>query len=328
MKRNPHMIRNILRAAGLGALLLAATACSTDSSDDEDADKPHPVPTGEAFATPEEAMQAVVAAAAADDSARLQSIFTAEGIELLRSGDPLQDKEDVDNLVERIHKGLTFADGPRGSRIAQIGPESWPFAIPLVQTPEGWRFDVVTGAEEVDNRRVGRNEISTIATLRAFVEAQREYQAVAHDGLARCYAQRVLSSDGKRDGLYWPTAEGEPESPFGPLVADAASEGRTLRKEGEEPKPYHGYEYRMLKSQGAKAPGGARAYVDKDGLMTGGFAAIAWPTKYDSSGVMTFVVNQRGIVFQKDLGDETTEIADAITEFDPDDSWDPVDEEE
>jgi hypothetical protein len=328
-KTTTHTLSVLLLGAGLAALTASAVGCSAGggSQGAAPAASERAEPTGEAFATPEAAMLAAVDAAEAQDHARLEQIFTKDGVELLRSGDAIQDKEDVETVTKKVREKLEFADGPDGSKIAKIGEDGWPFAIPLVQTAAGWRFDVVTGAEEVDNRRVGRNELSTIATLHAFVDAQREYRAEKRDGRPQCFAQRVMSSEDRHDGLYWPTADGEPESPFGPLVADAASEGRTQKAEGAEPQPYHGYQFRLLKAQGGNAPGGARQYVDKDGLMTQGFAAIAWPAKYDSSGVMTFVVNQRGIVYQKDLGEETAKLAPAIAEYDPDASWDPVGDE-
>lgn len=317
-----NALRASLRTLAVGLLAILGAACSSDPGDDA-----RPEPTGEAFETPEAAIHTFASAVGGDDVARLEQIFGADGLELLRSGDPFQDRQDAEHACELIAQKLSFEEGPGGCQVAQMGEDGFPFAIPLVRTEAGWRFDVVTGAEEVDNRRIGRNELSTIATLRAYVDAQREYQAVPRDGRPRAYAQRLLSSPGMHDGLYWPTAEGEPESPFGPLVAEAAKEGRTQRAEGEEPRPYHGYHYRLLKAQGARAPGGAQSYVDANGLLTGGYAAVAWPSKYDSSGIMTFVVNHRGIVFQKDLGEETDQIAEAMTEYEPDDTWDPVDED-
>jgi len=205
--------------------------------------------------------------------------------------------------------------------IALLGEAAWEFPIPLVAVGNGWRFDVEAGREEITNRRVGRNELSTIATLREMVDAQREYAAEGRDGHPPAFASRLLSTPGRHDGLYWPVAEGEPESPLGEFVAAAAEEGY---RSGEAPIPYHGYHYRLLTAQGACAPGGPRDYLDAEGLLTGGFAVIAWPATYGSSGVMTFQVNRQGIVFQKDLGPGTRDAVAAIRAYDPDGSWTPT----
>jgi hypothetical protein len=185
-----------------------------------------------------------------------------------------------------------------------------------------WYFDLKAGQEEVLNRRVGRNELSTIATLRAIAEAQREYAVEGRDGNPPAFAKRLISTEGKRDGLYWPTAEAEEPSPLGPLVVAAFHEGYRT-KEGE-PVPYHGYFYRLLTSQGKSAPGGAKSYLDAQGQLTRGFAVVAWPSTYDNSGVKTFIVNQQGIVFEKNLGTGTAGKVGDMTEYDPDLSWAPV----
>jgi hypothetical protein len=203
-----------------------------------------------------------------------------------------------------------------------LGNDAWPFPVPLVREAGAWRFDVEAGIEELTNRRIGRNELSTLATLHEYVDAQREYASTGRDGNPPCYARSLLSSEGKHDGLYWPTAEGEPESPFGSFVASAANEGYTRRDAG--PVAYHGYFYRSLERQGAHAPGGAKSYVDEKGLMSRGFALLAWPAKYGNSGVMTFVVGRNGIVFQRDLGEDTESAAAAIAAFDPDEIWTPT----
>jgi hypothetical protein len=192
-----------------------------------------------------------------------------------------------------------------------------------VKAGELWRFDVEAGREELLNRRIGRNEITTLAVLHAYVDAQREYFAAGRDGNPPAYAQKLWSDEGKHDGLYWPSAAGEPESPVGEFVAKAAGEGYR-RGTDPAPDPYHGYYYRILKAQGKSAPGGEKSYLDEKGLMTKGFAAIAWPAVYGQGGVMTFIVNQQGIVFQKDLGEETEKAAAAITAFNPDEGWDPT----
>jgi hypothetical protein len=192
-----------------------------------------------------------------------------------------------------------------------------------VRAGGGWRFDVEAGLEELENRRIGRNELLTLATLHEFVEAQREYRSTGRDGNPPAYAQGLFSSGGKHDGLYWPAAPDEPESPLGPLVAAAAAEGYQ-QQDGAGPTPFHGYFYRLLRAQGPSAPGGARSYLDGRGLLTGGFALLAWPAKHGNSGIMTFQVNQQGLVFQKDLGPDTAAAAARITCYAPDESWDPT----
>jgi hypothetical protein len=223
-------------------------------------------------------------------------------------------------VVALVREGLAFEDIGPDRKLALLGREGWELPIPLVREAGGWRFDVWAGREEILNRRVGHNELSTIATLRALVEAQLEYRALGHAGPG-VYATRVLSSPGARDGLYWPTAEDEPPSPLGLLVAEAFEEGY---RAGEEKIPYHGYYYRLLTAQGPSAPGGARSYLDGQGRLAGGFAFVAWPATYDNSGLMSFLVNQQGLVFQRDLGSDTARAAARIQAYDPNASWTPT----
>ena len=219
----------------------------------------------------------------------------------------------------RVHE-LKEEDGSRAVLI--IGKDAFPFPIPIVAATGAWHFDTPAGVEEILDRRIGENELAAIEVLRAYVDAQREYAEADHDGKGPQYAQRLLSSDGKRDGLYWPAAENEPASPFGPLIAEAHAEG--YRKQTDSPQPYHGYLFRILTSQGTDAAGGARDYV-VSGRMIGGFGLIATPAEYGNSGVKTLLVNQDGVVFEKDLGPETTSLAAAVTSFNPDASWTKVD---
>ncbi len=270
------------------------------------------------FATPEEAVQRLVAAA--EDDAAAEELLGPGGFELLRSGDDVADRADLETVVALVGEGLAFEDVGPDLKLALLGRERWELPIPLVREANAWRFDVEAGREEILNRRVGRNELSTIATLRAIVEAQREYAAEGRDGNPPAFARRLLSSDGKHDGLYWPVPEGAPESPLGPLVAEAFEEGY---RGDAPPTPYHGYLYRLLTAQGASAPGGKRSYLDGE-LLTSGFAVVAWPATYDNSGVMTFLVNHRGIMFQKDLGPDTGHDAAALKAYDPDASWAPT----
>jgi hypothetical protein len=275
------------------------------------------------FATPEAALYELADTIGTHDQARAERLLGADGPELLESGDEVSDMEDALRVQQYIREKIAFEEKDPDTRIALLGKDGWPFPIPLVRDDGTWRFDVESGVEEVANRRVGRNELSTLATLHAYVDAQREYASEKHDGQPRAFARAIFSSEGKHDGLYWPTAEGEPESPLGPLVADAAEAGYK-HKEDAGPQPFHGYYYRVLLEQGAHAPGGAKAFVDKNGQMTGGFALLAWPSKYGNSGVMTFQVNQQGIVYQRDLGAETDTEVEKIHAFDPDTGWDPA----
>jgi hypothetical protein len=193
-----------------------------------------------------------------------------------------------------------------------------------VKNGDKWRFDTAAGAAELLNRRIGRNELTAISVARAYVDAQREYASKDRTGNGTgVYAQKVASEPGKHDGLYWEETNPADQSPLGPLVADASTEGYSPSQGGEGPRPYHGYFYRILTAQGAAAPGGAKSYV-KDGQMTGGFALVAYPAEYKSSGLMTFIVGPQGIVFQKDLGEKTEELGKAMTEYNPDDTWTPA----
>lgn len=279
-------------------------------------------PSGQEFGSPEEAMSAVAEVAGSGDEARIRRVFGEEALEVLHSGDPVADRDHGLKVREKILQKVSFEDAGDGERIAMVGAEAWPFPIPLVRSGTGWRFDLDAGAEEVWNRRIGRNEISTIGTLHAYVDAQREYASAGRDGRPAAFARKVVSDAGRHDGLYWPAAAGEPESPFGPLMAEATDEG--YRRSEDGPIPYHGYFYRILEAQGPGAAGGAKSYVDAQGLMTGGFAAVAWPAKHGNSGVMTFVVDHLGIVFQKDLGSGTASAAKAMKAFDPDETWAPA----
>ena len=203
-----------------------------------------------------------------------------------------------------------------------IGNEEWPFPVPLVKGADGWRFDTAAGKEEVLARRIGRNELQAIATSRAYVTAQRRYAQQGHDGKpAGVHATKLKSDPGKENGLYWPTARGQKRSPLGDLVAQAAEEGRPIGGEDRpQPTGFHGYYFKILTGQGAAVSGGARSYIVK-GEMSGGFALVAWPAQYDATGVMTFIVNQDGIVRERDLGPQTDAIARKMTVYNPDASW-------
>jgi hypothetical protein len=277
-------------------------------------------PGNATFATPEEAVARLTAAA--EDREAAEELLGAGNFALLRSGDEVADHADVVAVREKALEKVAFEDVGDDCKLAVLGNDAWELAIPLVRENGRWRFDVEAGREEVVNRRVGRNELSVIDTLRELVAAQREYASAGRDGKPQAFAAQFLSSVGKHDGLYWPVADGEDESPLGPLLAEAAEEG--YRRDGASPTPYHGYLYRILTEQGAKAPGGARSYRDASGHLAHGFAFVAWPASHGDSGVMTFVVNRQGLVFQKDLGAETTTHAGTMQSYDPDDTWAPV----
>jgi hypothetical protein len=272
------------------------------------------------FASPDEALQALLASA--EDHAKAEELLGPGGFDVLLSGDEVADRNDLAAVRALIREKVQFEDDGSADRVtALLGHDGWPLPLPLQRDEGRWRFDVDAGREEILNRRIGRNELATIATLRACVQAQREYAAAARDGQRPAFAAQWFSSEGKHDGLYWPAKDGEPESPLGPLLAAAAAEGY---RRAEQPIPYHGYHYRILTGQGPAGPGGERSYLDASGRLTGGFAFIAWPATYGNSGIMTFVVNQQGIVFERDLGGDTARVGERVPVYDPDDGWTPV----
>jgi len=280
------------------------------------------------FPSPDEAVKALVEAVQAKGDEALFAVLGPEAREVINSGDVVADQAARRRFADAAAKDIQVKidqNSPDSASVT-VGKDHWPFPIPLVKDAEGWRFDTAAGQQELINRRVGRNELYTISIVRAYVDAQYEYASAnqAETGV-REYAQKFMSSDGRHDGLYWPAAEGEKISPLGPLVASATAEGYEL---GKQPKrsPYHGYYFRILKAQGKNAPGGAKSYLDKDGRLTGGFALIAYPVDHGNSGVMSFIVNQQDLVFQKDLGEDTEKAAEGISEYDPDETWDPVPE--
>lgn len=275
------------------------------------------------FATPEEAAKALVDAARTGDIAGLKALFGSSGKDIVESGDPVQDGNDRETFVQLVDKRLRVDRVGEDRAILDLGEDDWPFPVPLVRQPGGWVFDAELGREEILDRRIGRNELGAIKVLEACVQAQAEYASADRDGdRVPEYAQKLASEPGRYDGLFWETAEGEPTSPLGPLVADARAEGYH-RDDAAKPIPYHGYYFRILKSQGRDAPGGAYSYVI-NGNMIVGFGLLAFPADYGASGVMSFIVNQSGEIYEKDLGPKTEEIADRMTEYDPGVGWEPV----
>jgi hypothetical protein len=275
----------------------------------------------ERFKTPEAAVEALVAAARAADTDAIVRLLGPQGKAIVSSGDPVADKNIREQFVAAYDAKHTIEREGDGTQTLILGNDDFPFPIPLVNKDGEWQFDTPAGLDEILRRRVGRNELAAIQVSLAYVQAQKEYASLDPGGLGQhVYAQRIVSHPGKKDGLYWPTAEGETPSPLGELAAQAAAEGY---KAGAKPIPYHGYYYRILTRQGADAPGGAYDYLVK-GKMIGGFALVAYPAEYGNSGIMSFMVNQDGTVYQKDLGPGTAKIAGQIDSFSPDQSWTKV----
>jgi hypothetical protein len=268
-------------------------------------------------------VKAAVAAAKNDDDKELIAIFGASAKDLLSSGDAVADKQRRERFLAAYDEKNSLVSG-KGGMVIVIGKNDWPFPIPLVKKGGTWFFDTDKGREEILNRRIGENELSTIQTMLAIVDAQREYarKAIGSDGIPQ-YARKFISDAGKKNGLYWETKGGEEPSPLGPAVAQAKKEGYSGKKSGDEPASFHGYSYRILMAQGKNAPNGAFDYIVK-GKMTGGFAVVAYPAKYGNSGVMTFMVNHDGVVYEKNFGKSTEKIATAMKRFDPDKTWKKV----
>jgi putative hemolysin len=272
------------------------------------------------FNAPDEAVAALIAALEKQDVQELKRVLGPGTDELVSSGDDVADRAAREAFLARYREQHRFVAGSPGDVVLQVGADDWPLPIPLVREQDRWRFDGAAGAEEIVTRRIGANELRTIDVMRSYVGAQQEYASTGHDGAPPgVYAQRLRSEAGKRDGLYWETTRDEPQSPAGPLLAAAAAEGYGQGAGA----PYHGYLYRTLLSQGPAANGGAREYV-VGGKLTGGFALLAYPADYGASGVVTFMVNQDGVVWQRDLGEQTALHAPAIMQFNPDEHWTPI----
>jgi hypothetical protein len=274
------------------------------------------------FPTPETAVEALITANRDNDKSALLAIFGPAGAKLINSGDPVEDRRGRVRFVTAYEAAHRIELEGQDKAVLVVGREDWPLPIPLVREPAGWRFDTQSGKEEILNRRIGRNELKVIEICRGYVVAQREYAALKVGGLSE-FARQFTSAPGQRDGLYWPAKPGDAESPLGPLVADARASGYAERKPAAvrpPPRPFYGYFFHILTAQGPSAPGGAKSYV-VDNHMTQGFALIAYPAIFGDSGVMTFIVNQSGIVFEKNLGPDTARIVRGITQYDPDPSW-------
>lgn len=316
MRSGVLSILTLLLVAGGSAASAAEPAAQPANSANAPAKQEH-------FASAEAAASALLAAVKSGESTSMLAVLGPDAKPILESGDAVADRETMQRFVASYEAAHTLHETNARRVDLVVGKDEWPFPIPIVKESAGWRFDSAAGQQEILDRRVGRNERFTIQTSLAIVDAQREYYArnPNRDPLNH-YARRFNSTDGKRDGLYFSTGEDEDESPLGALVAQARDEGYS-----NKPVPYHGYYYRILESQGPNARDGAYSYVAK-GELIGGFAVVAYPASYDNSGVMTFSVNQDGVVYQKDLGSETAKLARAIQRFDPDKSWERVPEQD
>jgi len=275
------------------------------------------------FASPDDAGSGLLEAAKSGDLNAVLAVFGPESKDTIFSGDAVQDKTTVERFVAAYGTMHRWRKMPDGAQILIIGADNFAFPIPLKKNGGGqWFFDTAAGKDEILARRVGRNELAVIDVCGALADAQAEYFSAPHNGAStKQYALKFISDTGQQNGLYWDSPQDQPKSPLGPLVAFATDEGYSVKPNSHA--PFHGYYFHMLARQGAGAPGGAKDYV-VDGKMAGGFAFVAYPAEYGNSGVMTFIINQDGVLLQKDLGKATTETAKAMTEFNPDPSWSPV----
>jgi hypothetical protein len=269
----------------------------------------------EAFRSPEAAIDAFIQALRKDDQARLQAIFV--DTHLVSSGDDVADRAERGRFLREYDRKHSFGGRDQGMVTLYVGESAWPFAVPIVQGEEGFYFNAVAGARDVLFRRIGRNELRAIAVCSGYVAAQKEYALSGHDGQPPgAFAQKLMSDAGKQNGLYWPAGASALRSPAGPQLASAEAEGYSTQAAGKS-SPFHGYLFRMLPAQSAHARDGAKRYIDDQGRQMNGFALVAYPAEYGRSGVKSFIVNQDSIVYEKDLGARTGEIALAMREFDP-----------
>jgi hypothetical protein len=299
----------------LAAVAILFTACfPTSSSAQQQGQK--------RFSSPDEASNAFANAARNNDERGMLNILGPDGKQIVSSGDEIEDAQNRANFVERYQEMHRLVKEPDGAVVLYIGAKNWPTPIPLVNKGSSWYFDTDAGKKEILFRRIGRNEISTIRVCHELVAAEKEYHSAEHAK----YAQKIFSDEGQHNGLYWKVAEGEPQSPIGPLVASAVAQGYAKSGDGV-PTPYRGYYYHILTRQGKNGPGGAKSYL-VNGKMTGGFAFVAYPAEYRSSGVMTFIVGVDGVVYQKDLGKNTEVLAKGMKEYNPDSGWQKTEEQE
>jgi Protein of unknown function (DUF2950) len=323
--RSPAYVKVALVLLVVGALAAVhdGGCSSTSSSPQSSAAKATP---GKGFDSAQAAVDALVAALRGDDQKELRGILGSEADDVLRSGDEVADANARADFLKQYDEKHQLEKRDDNSMTLDVGATDWPLPIPVVKGAKGWYFDVPAGLDELLSRRIGRNELAAIQVCLAIGDAQREYAAADDNGDGwREYAQKFKSDEGKKNGLFWPTKEGEAPSPLGDFVAGATSEGYKARTDGGTgPRAYHGYYYRILTSQGPAAPGGALDYVLK-GHMIGGFAVVAWPAEYGNSGLKTFITSHHGDVYQKDLGDDTDTVARAMKTYNPDSTWEKCD---
>jgi hypothetical protein len=295
-----------LVSIAVAALLCASTSVATAQ---------------QAFKTPEEAAAALVGAAKSGDMKAITTVLGPDGDDIVSSGDEVADAATRAKFVTAYDAKHTIAMEGDSKAVIVIGPDDFPLPIPIIRKDGQWRFDTAAGREEILFRRIGENELDAIQSALAYVDAQDEYAEKDRTAAGiNTYAQRIISQPGKKDGLYWPTSQGEDPSPLGELIAEATKQGYRV---GDGRTPFHGYYFKILTRQGPAAPGGEADYV-VNGKMIGGFALVAYPAEYRNSGVMTFIVNHAGTVFQKDLGSNTAQLAERMMSFNPDKSWQAV----
>jgi hypothetical protein len=292
----------------LAAIVILVTWCFSSPSAAQQAGQ-------KTFSSPEDASMGLFTATQGNDEKAMLDILGADGKQIVSSGDETEDAQGRANFAKRYQEMHRLVKEPDGTTVLYIGAHNWPWPIPLVNKGNSWYFDTEAGKKEILYRRIGRNEISTIRVCQELVAAQKEFYAAQHNE----YAQKIFSDEGQHDGLYWKAADGEPQSPIGPLVASAVAQGYAKSQDGA-PTPYRGYYYLILTRQGKNGPGGAKSYI-VDGKMTGGFAIVAYPAEYRSSGVMTFIVGADGVVYENDLGKKTEGLAKAMKEYNPNSSW-------
>jgi len=278
-------------------------------------------PVGQkSFVSPQQTVAALVAAVQDNNDAELLAILGPGSEDLISSGDRVADQKGRARFLKAYEEKNSLEQEDKDRAVLLVGGKDYPFPIPIVQQGDAWLFDTQAGMEEILNRRIGRNELHTIEVMHAYTDAQREYACMKRKSGGPEFAEKFASSEGKKDGLYWEAGQGEEKSPFGPLIARATEEGYAGGLDEDPPEPFHGYYFKILKAQGEHADGGAFDYV-ADGKMVLGFALVAYPAKHGASGIMTFIVNQEGVIFEKDLGEDTAKAAAAMTTFDPDDTW-------
>jgi len=314
MPSKPNKNGMIQLVSSVVAMLIAMVLLAACSAEERE-------PAGQkSFSSPQQAVAALVRALQADDDADLLVILGPGSEDLTSSGDKVADQNSRARFLKAYEKKNSVVRENEGRAVLFVGDKDYPFPIPIVLKGDSWIFDTGAGKDEILNRRIGRNELHTIEVMQAYTDAQREYACIPRSGEGPEFAQKLASSEGMKDGLYWPAGEDEEESPFGPLIARATEEGYEGGLDREPPEAFHGYYFKILKGQGEHAKGGAFDYV-ADGKMVLGFGLLAYPAKYGVSGIMTFSINQEGEIYEKDLGEDTGIAASAITVFDPDDTW-------